>query len=299
LVGRVLLIIGAVLGVLVIAFGVLALIGTATMPNPDPAGYYGSFLFIGVGAAIAAPCIFFARRLGRRRAPWQPGGSLPMGSPGADLQASYLSWFAWCQQALGGDAASLHAATMAALAAGAAGNPTAAASAEASRQASRISALGVVPTAPNQAKVRTLSRIGASIVGVLEPSERVVVSFWGLSRTRQAQLWGLAFGTIGGIIAASKTGAAFVTLTDRRVIVLRGGQFGGLANQVALIESRSTVSARLQRPLLSLSRTFALTGLDGRSVSISVPKSWRPEAEMALAQLAPSPGQVGSVGIIR
>ena len=297
--GRILLIIGAVVGGLVIAFGVLALIGTATMPNPDPAGYYGSFLFIGVGAAIATPCIFFARRLGRRRTPWQPGGALPTGSPSADLQASYLSWFAWCQQALGGDAVSLHAATMAALAAGASGNPTAAASAEAGRQASRIAAQGVAPTTPNQAKVRLLSRIGASTVGLLEPSERVVVSFWGLSRTRQAQLWGLAFGTIGGIIAASQTGAAFVTLTDRRVIVLRGGQFGGLANQVALIEPRSTVSAKMKKPLLTVFRTFTLTGLDGKSVSISVPKSWRPEAEMAFALLAPSVGQVGSVGIIR
>jgi hypothetical protein len=299
-VGRVLLIIGAVVGVLIFALGVLALIGTATTPNPDPAGYYGSFLFMGVGAAIAAPCIFFARRLGARSTPPSSQGGMSLApTTGGDLTQSYLAWFAWCQQALGGDAVSLHATTMAALAGGAAGNPTAAASAEAGRQASRIAAMGVVPTAPNQAKVRSLSRIGASTVGLLEPSERVVVSFWGLSRTRQAQLWGLAFGAIGGIIAASQTGAAFVTLTDRRVIVLRGGQFGGLANQVALIEPRSTVSAKFQRPLLTLPRTFTLTGLDGRSVSISIPKSWRPEAEMALAQLAPSVGQIGSVGIIR
>jgi hypothetical protein len=32
--------------------------------------------------------------------------------PGAELRQSYLAWFGWCQQALGGDAISLHAATM-------------------------------------------------------------------------------------------------------------------------------------------------------------------------------------------
>jgi len=299
--GRVLLIIGAVVGGLVFAFGALGLTLAFAQPDAHQSDeVVGAIFFMVVGALVAAPCTFFAYRLGRRGAqPWQPGGALPSGSPSADLQASYLSWFAWCQQTLGGDAVSLHAATMAALAAGAAGNPTGAASAEAARQASRIAALGVVPEAPNKAKVSFLSRIGSSTVGLLEPSERVIVSFWGLSRTRQAQLWSLALGAVGSIIAASQTGAAFVTLTDRRVIVLRGGQFGGLANQVALIEPRSTVSAKFQRPLLTLPRTFTLTGLDGKSVSIRVPKSWRPEAGLALAQLAPSPGQVGSVGIIR
>jgi hypothetical protein len=298
-VGKVLLIIGAVVGGLVFAFGVLGLILAYAQPDANQSDEVVSIFFMVVGAIVAAPCTFFAFRLGSRSArPWQPGGALPMGSPSADMQASYLNWFAWCQQTLGGDAVSLHAATMAALAGGAAGNPTGAASAEAARQANRIAALGVVPMAPTQAKVRLLSRIGASTVGLLEPSERVVVSFWGMSRTRDAQLWSLAFGAIGGIIAASQTGAVFVTVTDHRVIALRGGQFGGLANQVALIEPRSTVSAKFPRGWLGV-RTFSLKGLDGRSVSIRVPKSWRPEAEMTLALLAPSVGQAGSIGIIR
>jgi hypothetical protein len=299
--GRVLLIIGAVVGGLVFAFGALGLILAFAQPDAHQSDeVVGSIFIMAVGAIVAAPCIFFAFRLGRRSAQlWQPGGALPTGSAGADLQAGYLAWFAWCQQTLGGDAVSLHAATMAAMAGAAAGNQTGAASAEAARQANRIATLGVVPLAPTQAKVRLLSRIGASTVGMLEPSERVVVSFWGMSRTRQAQLWALAFGAIGSIVAASQTGAIFVTVTDRRVIALRGGQFGGLANQVALIEPRSTVSVKFQRALLTLPRTFTLTGLDGKSVSIRVPKSWRPEAEMALAQLAPSPGQVSSAGIIR
>src|SRR5260370_28021515 len=108
-----------------------------------------------VGAIVAAPCIFFAFRLGRRSAqPWSPGGSPALGTPGADLQQSYLAWFAWCQQTLGGDAVSLHADTMAAMAAGAAGNPTAAASAEAARQSGRLAASGVMADAPNGAQVR-------------------------------------------------------------------------------------------------------------------------------------------------
>src|SRR5712664_1857349 len=182
--GRVLLIIGAVVGGLVFAFGVLGLILAITQPDAQQSDeIVGSIFFMVVGALVAAPCTFFAFRLGRRSAPWQPGGALPMGSPGADLQASYLSWFAWCQQTLGGDPVSLHAATMAALAGGAAGNPTAAASAEAARQATRLAAMGVVPAAPSAGKVKMLSRIGASTVGRLEPSERVLVSFIGANRS--------------------------------------------------------------------------------------------------------------------
>jgi hypothetical protein len=44
--------------------------------------------------------------------------------------------------------------------------------------------------------------------------------------------------------------------------------------------------------------TFSLKGL-GDSVAMNVPRAWRPEAQMAFAMLAPSVGQVGSVGIIR
>jgi len=297
--GRVLLIIGAVVGGLVFAFGVLGLILAITQPDAQQSDeIVGSIFFMVVGALVAAPCTFFAFRLGRRSAPWQPGGALPMGSPGADLQASYLSWFAWCQQTLGGDAVSLHAATMAAMAAGAAGNPTAAASAEAARQSARLAASGVLPAAPNGAKVRMLSRIGASTAGLLEPSERVLVSFWGENRSTGLQMVWFFFGVIGRTIAASRMGAVFVTVTDRRVIALIGGQFGGLANRTALIEPRSTVSAKFRKALFGHG-TFSLKGLGDSSVAMNVPRGWRPEAEMAFAMLAPSVGQLGSAGIIR
>jgi len=297
--GRILLIIGAVVGGLVFAFGVLGLILAITQPDAQQSDeIVGSIFFMVVGALVAAPCTFFAFRLGRRSAPWQPGGALPMGSPGADLQASYLSWFAWCQQTLGGDAVSLHAATMAAMAAGAAGNPTAAASAEAARQSARLAASGVLPAAPNGAKVRMLSRIGASTAGLLEPSERVLVSFWGENRSTGLQMVWFFFGVIGRTIAASRMGAVFVTVTDRRVIALIGGQFGGLANRTALIEPRSTVSAKFRKALFGHG-TFSLKGLGDSSVAMNVPRGWRPEAEMAFAMLAPSVGQLGSAGIIR
>jgi hypothetical protein len=295
--GRVLLIIGAVVGGLVFAFGTLGLILAYAQPDAQQSDeVVGSIFFMVVGALVATPCIFFAFRLGRRSAPWQPGGALPMGSPGADLQASYLSWFAWCQQTLPGDAVSLHAATMAALAAGAAGNPTAAASAEAARQSARLAASGAMPSVPNAGKVRMLSRIGASTVGLLEPSERVLVSFWGENRSAGLQVAWLLFGVIGRTIAATSTGAVFVTVTDRRVIALIGGQWSGLANQIGLIEPRSTVSAKYPKGLFWRG-AFTVKGTG--SVSMQVPRAWRLEAEMAFAMLAPSSGQVSSVGVIR
>jgi len=297
--GRVLLSIGAVVGGLVLAFGALGLILAFAQPDAHQSDeVVGSIFFMVVGAIVAAPCTFFAFRLGRRSAPWQPGGALPMGSPGADLQASYLSWFAWCQQTLGGDAVSLHAATMAAMAAGAAGNPTEAASAEAARQSARLAASGVMPAAPNGAKVRMLSRIGASTAGLLEPSERVLVSFWGENRSTGMQMVWLLFGVIGRTIAATSTGAVFVTVTDRRVIAVIGGQFSGLASRIGLIEPRSTVTAKYPKGLLWRG-TFTLKGVGGESVSMHVQGAWRLEAEMAFALLSPSPGQIGSVGVIR
>jgi hypothetical protein len=297
--GRVLLIIGAVAGGLIFAIGVLGLILAFAQPDAQQSDeIVGSIFFMVVGALVAAPCAFFAFRLGRRSAPWQPGGALPMGSPGADLQASYLSWFAWCQQTLGGDAVSLHAATMAAMAAGAGGDPTAAASAEAVRQSARLATSGAMPSVPNAGKIRMMARIGASTAGLLEPSERVLVSFWGENRSTGLQMVWLFFGVIGRTIAASRMGAVFVTVTDRRVIALIGGQFGGLANRTALIEPRSTVSAKFRKALFGRG-TFSLKGLGDSSVAMNVPRGWRPEAEMAFAMLAPSVGQAVSAGIIR
>src|SRR6266851_1698160 len=71
--GRVLLIIGAVVGGLVFAFGVLGLILAITQPDAQQSDeIVGSIFFMVVGALVAAPCTFFAFRFGRRSAPWQP-----------------------------------------------------------------------------------------------------------------------------------------------------------------------------------------------------------------------------------
>jgi len=140
--GRGLLIIGAVAGWLVFALYTVVLISVIVQPDTSQSDeVVGSIAFMVIGAAVAAPCTFFAYRIGRRSArPWSLDGSTALANVGGDVQQSYLAWFAWCQQALGGDAVSLHAATMAAMAAGAAGNPTAAASAEAARQSARLAA---------------------------------------------------------------------------------------------------------------------------------------------------------------
>lgn len=293
--GRIVLIVFGVLGGLVLAFGALGVLIAATSPGPDQADTYtGAIFFIVVGAVIAVPCTFFAYRMTRRMpVPVGPSG-LPMAA--ADLRPSYLQWFAWCQQALpGADVISLNAATMAAMSGAAAGNPTAAATAEAARHGNRISVQGKMPAPPGAAKVKMLARIGASTVGLIEPSERVLVSFYG--QNRSAQMWGHLFGAIGAVVAASQSGAVFVTVTDRRVIALIAGQYGGLANRIALIEPRTTVSVKARKSLFG--RTLSLKGFGGGSVSMSVPRMWQPEAGMAAEMLTPAIGQLGAVGVIR
>jgi hypothetical protein len=299
--GKVLLIIFAVVGGLVFAFGVLGLTLALTQPDANQSDeVVGSIFFMVIGAVVAAPCIFFAFWIGRRRsAPWIPAGSSTSLDPAADLQQRYLGWFSWCQQALGGDAISLHSAAMAAMTSGTqADSATAAASAEAVRQSARVAASGAMAAAPKPDKVKTLARIGASTLGLLEPSERVVVSFAGQNRSLGIQAWGLAFGAIGRMAAASQTGAVFVTVTDHRVIALIGGQYGGLANRIGLIEPRSTVSAKFRKGLFGTG-SFSLKGLGGASASMSVARNWLPEAQAAIELLAPSVGQVGAVGVLR
>jgi hypothetical protein len=293
--GRIVLIVFAVIGGLVFAFGALGVLIAATSPGPDQADTYtGAIFFIVVGAVIAVPCTFFAYRMTRRMPmPVGPSG-LPMAA--ADLRQNYLQWFAWCQQALpGADAISLNAATMAAMSATAAGNPTDAATAEAARHANRIAVQGTMPAPPSAAKVKMLSRIGASTIGLLEPSERVLVSFYG--QNLQGRAWGAMFGAIGTVVSASQSGAVFVTVTDRRVIALIAGQYGGLANRVGLIEPRTSVSVKARKSLFG--RNLSLRGIGGGSVSMSLPRLWQPEAAIAAEMLAPSIGQVSAVGIIR
>ncbi len=294
--GRILLIIGGIIGGLVFVSGVLLLIGNATEPGPDQEfGYvlFGAVTFVGL--AIAVPCVFFAYRMTPPVAFGMQYGSAGVPLAGNDAEQRYLQWFTWCQQAIGGDAITLHAATMAALKAP--DNPTGAAQSEASRQASRAGAAGAMPPPVNQAKVKTLARIGASTLGVLEPSERVLVSFSGTNRSRGAVAIGAAFGVIGSAIAASTSGLVFVTVTDRRVIALMAGAYGGLANKAALIDSRATVTAKFPKGLLSARRPFTLKGLGSGSVAAAVSRPWLPEALMAFELIQPSP--MSQVGIIR
>lgn len=294
--GKVLLIIGAVAGGLVFAFGLLGLIVVLAQPDANQSDeVLGAIFFMVVGLTVGAPCTFFAFRLGARRAPpWIPPDSSAMPNPAADLTQRYLAWFAWAQQAVGGDAVSLHAAAMAALASANTESATAAASAEAVRQSTRIATQGAIPDRPNAAKVRMLARIGASTAGLLEPSERVIVSFFG--ENQGTQMWGVAFGVIGRTVAASRMGAVFVTVTDRRVIALIGGQYAGLANRIGLIEPRATVTARFRKGTFGFG-AFSLKGMGGGSVSMRVPRAWRPEALMAIDRLAPSVGAVDARGL--
>lgn len=293
--GRVVLIIGGVIGLIVLVIGVLVLITALAQPDSNQSDeVIGAGLFVGVGLLVAVPCLYFAYRMTPQTAPGMRFGSANLAPAAPDLQSRYLQWFAWCQQAIGGDAVTLHAATMAALRAPE--DQTAAASAEASRQASRMGAAGAMPAPPTPAKVKTLARIGASTVGLLEPSERVLVSLLGTNRSAGAVAAGAAFGAIGAAIAASRSGAVFVTVTDRRVIALIAGAYGGLAGSVAMIESRATVSAKFAKGLFGR-RTLTIKGMGSGSVSAAVTKPWRPEAAIAIELLAPS--AMTQVGVIR
>jgi hypothetical protein len=293
--GRVVLIIGGVVGCIVVVVGVLFLILAVTQPDTNQADEIViSGIVTGIGLVIAAPCLFFAYRMTPAVAPGMRFGSANLPPAAADAETRYLQWFTWCQQAIGGDAVSLHAATMAALKAPE--NPTAAASEEASRQASRIGGSGPMPPPPTAAKVKTLARIGASTLGLLEPSERVLVSFLGTNRSAGSMAALGAFGVVGGAIAASQSGAVFVTVTDRRVIALIAGAYGGLAKNVAMIESRSTISAKFPKGVFGM-RPFSIKGLGRGSVSAAVTKPWRPEAAMAIELLAPS--AMSQIGVIR
>ena len=145
--GRVALIIGGVIGCIVVVLGVLFLILAVTQPDANQSDEIVGFgIFTGIGLVVAIPCLFFAYRMTPPVAAGMRFGAANLPPAAADAETRYLQWFTWCQQAIGGDPISLHAATMAALRAP--DNPTAAASAEASRQASRIGASGPMPPPP-------------------------------------------------------------------------------------------------------------------------------------------------------
>ena len=293
---QILLIIGGIIGGLIFVLGVLELIVSATEPGPDQGiGYvlFGVVTFVGL--AIAAPCFFFAYRMTPTVAFGMQSTSAGVPPAGANAEQRYLQWFTWCQQAIGGDAITLHAATMAALKAP--DDPTGAAQSEASRQASRAGSAGAMPPPVKQAKVKTLARIAASTLGVLEPSERVLVSFSSTNRSPGAVAVGALFGVIGTAIAASSSGLVFVTVTDRRVIALIAGAYGGLANKVALADSRATVTAKFPKGLFGGRRPFSIKGMSGGSISAAVPRPWMPEALMAFELIQPS--SMSQIGMIR
>src|SRR5260370_12811090 len=100
--GRVLLIIGAVAGGLVLAFGTLGLILAYAQPDPNQSDeILGSIIIMVAGAIVAAPCTFFAYRIGRRNArPWTPAASQALPAPETDVQQTYLACYAWCQKSL-------------------------------------------------------------------------------------------------------------------------------------------------------------------------------------------------------
>ena len=85
--GRVLLIIGAVAGWLLFALYTVVLISVIVQPDANQSDeVVGSIAFMVIGAAVAAPCTFFAYRMGRRSAqPWSPGGSPALATPGAGV----------------------------------------------------------------------------------------------------------------------------------------------------------------------------------------------------------------------
>ncbi|TMB95317.1 MAG: hypothetical protein E6J40_12300 [Chloroflexi bacterium] len=62
--GRVVLIIGGVIGCIVVVLGVLFLILAVTQPDANQSDEIVGFgIFTGIGLVIAAPCLFFAYRM--------------------------------------------------------------------------------------------------------------------------------------------------------------------------------------------------------------------------------------------
>jgi hypothetical protein len=301
--GKILLIIGSVVGGLLLALGLLALAAsvsdTTSSPSDRNDAIAGSFLFIGVGLTVFAPCLFFlirsrsATTLSLLNQGVTYGGrvaSLAARYGPVDLAGSYVQWFGWCQREIGGNAVALHAATMAAMAEAASGNTSGAGSAarQAATTASAITGAISLPAKTPTGKIRELSRLGAGTLPLLEPGERVVVSFYG--RDRQAQLWQSLFGVIGMLIAMSQLGAYFVTITDRRVIALTGPQLSATPTTLAFAVPRSMVAELKFRRGIFWNGIVTITRMDGGRTRIIVNRWWRREGALAQQALAPGLG---------
>lgn len=299
--GKVLLIIGAVVGGLVLAFGLLALAlgltDTTSSASDRSDEIIGATIFVVVGLTFFAPCMFFLVRSRNRStsALLSQGGYGGIATAGVlsaqpDLSNSYVQWFGWCQREVGGDAVALHAETMAAMAEAAAGNSARAG--EAARQAASLAmplaGAAAQPSKIPAGKIRQLSRLGAGTLPLLEAGERVVVSVFGIDR--QSQMWQSAFGIIGYLIAASQGGAVFLTVTDRRVIALTGPQLSSTPNTLAFAVPRAMVSqARFRRGLM-WNGSLDLRRLDGGGTRIRLTRWWTREGALAERALASGQG---------
>ena len=297
--GKVFLIIGAVLGGLILGFGALGLIGTLTdntLSSSDRSdGIYGSMFIMAVGLALFAPCLFFLVRSqsGNTLALMNQGmayggavaGLTPTYAP-VDMTSYYLQWFGWCRREISGNAIALHAATMAAMAAAGEGNSgdSANAARQAAARTSTLAEAQAQATKTPTGKIRILARIGAATLPLLEPGERVGVSFHGTDR--QAQLWQTAFGVIGMLIAMSQRGSYYVTVTDRRLIALTGPQLSQMPNALSFAVPHSMVTeARFRGGLLG-GGTFIIRRVDGGLTRIRLTRFFKSEGQAAQAMLA-------------
>ena len=302
--GRVLLILGAVLGGIVVLFGLLGLIGSLTDSTMSPSdvrdGVIGSIFIIGVGLTIFVPCLavlIFVRP--KNNLPvWQPGGPYMATPPGAagpmsiaplaqapDLKNPYLEWFGWCQREIGGNAIVLNSATMAALSRGVAGDSSSAV--QAARRAAQTASSSAPPAQQRKvggAKVKLLARIGAATLPLLEPDETVIASLYGIDR--QPQMWHVAFGVIGYLIAASQSGAYYVTVTDRRVIVLSAPQLGGRPRALVFAVPRSMVTEVSYKQGI-VRDTLVIARVTDERNRIVVARMWRQEGLLVQHVLAP------------
>jgi hypothetical protein len=320
--GRIALILGAIAGGLTVAFGLLGLAlgltDTTSTPSDRSSTILGSWMIIEIGIVVFAPCMFVLLRLQARNPlsvvasgigyPGYPSGATAIAPPGygtnpvapsEDLARSYVEWYGWCTQSVRGGAIAMHAATIAAMQESAAGNSSR--SSEAAREAAARVAGAVSGQPDGQApaklpKIRILSRIAAATLPMLEPGEQVMVSLFGIDR--QSTMWGAAFGLLGYLIAASQFGAYFITVTDRRLIVLKGRQLTLKPSAVDFVAPRSMVAQASYKKGLFGQGVFQVTRSAGGRTTIQTTRLWAGEAAFAgrvlaapstVPQLPPSP----------
>ena len=302
--GRILLLLGAIVGGVVAGLGLLVLLVSATDNTMSPSdrndAVLGSLFIAGIGLTLFVPCLAVLIVVWRKSPlpALQPGSSyaaVPPGlapaekamlAQGPDLTKPYLEWFGWCQREIGGDAIALHAATMAALSRGLAGDTGGALAA--GRRAAQAASPSTLPGPPAKvpgAKVRLLARIGAGTLPLLEPEETVIASFY--ANDRRPMMWQLGFGLIGYLIAASQLGAYYLSVTDRRVILLGGSQLVARPTTLVFAVPRSMISEVSFRSGI-VRDSFAITRVTGERNRLVVLRMWR--AETARAQQVLSPG---------